>query len=303
MSSRVPVIETQDLTRYYGAVRGIEALALQVFPGEIFGFLGPNGAGKTTTIRLFLDLLRPTRGWARIFGLEVRRHSREVRHRVGNLPGEVALYDPLKGRELLELLGSFRGPGGTRRMRELAVRLEMDLSRPVRAYSRGMKQKLAVIQALMHDPELLVLDEPTLGLDPLMQRELHALLQEEQARGKTVFLSSHSLPEVEQLCDRVGIVREGNLVAVEEVAALRARRVRKMELTLRSPVRDEELHIPGVELLRRNGNSLEFAVWGDLQAVLKGVAALPVEDIVFPPAALEDIFLDFYRQGKVETKG
>lgn len=188
-------------------------------------------------------------------------------------------------------------------MRELAVRLEMDLSRPVRAYSRGMKQKLAVIQALMHDPELLVLDEPTLGLDPLMQRELHALLQEEQARGKTVFLSSHSLPEVEQLCDRVGIVREGNLVAVEEVAALRARRVRKMELTLRSPVRDEELHIPGVELLRRNGNSLEFAVWGDLQAVLKGVAALPVEDIVFPPAALEDIFLDFYRQGKVETKG
>ncbi len=288
-------ITTSNLTKYYGRVRGIDSVNLEVLQGEVFGFLGPNGAGKTTTIRILLDMIRPTRGSAQVFGLDVRRDSVQIRRRLGNLPGDVALYDTLKGGEVLKLLGSFRGPAGTRRVTELAERLTLALSRTVRAYSHGMKQKLAIIQAFMHDPELLILDEPTLGLDPLMQREFYNLVMEEKARGKTVFLSSHILPEVERVCDRVGIIREGRMADVEEVESLKRKRRRKMELVLREDASEAMLHIPGTQLVKRDGRRLEYLVSGDVQALLKEVSTLPVQDIVFPEPTLEEAFMEFYQ--------
>ncbi len=289
------VITTHDLTRYYGAVRGIEALDLEVRQGEVFGFLGPNGSGKTTTIRLLLDMIRPSHGSARIFGLDTQRHSTDIKKRVGNLPGDVSFYDSLKGIEVLNLLASFRGPTGAKRLKELTERLNLDLSRVVRTYSHGMKQKLALIQAFMHDPELLILDEPTEGLDPLMQQEFYKLIHEESAKGKTVFLSSHILPEVERLCSRVGIVREGHLVTVEEIEVLKAKRRRRMELVLKHEVPDSMLSLPGAQLVRRNGQRFDFLVSGDVEALLKTVATLPIQDIIFPEPTLEEAFMEFYK--------
>ena len=289
------VIETEDLTKFYGTARGIEGVNLQVRQGEVFGFLGPNGAGKTTTMRILLDMLRPTRGHARVFGLDAQAQSVEIRKRVGNLPGDAALYDTLKGEDMLRLLGSFRPPDGTRRMKELAERLNLDLSRTVRAYSRGMKQKLSIIQAFMHDPELLVLDEPTLGLDPLVQRDFYAFLNEEKERGKTIFLSSHILSEVERACDRVGIIRDGNLVVVEWLEALKRKKARKLEIRLTEYVPDERLQLPGAELIRRNGMEAEFTVRGEIVSLLKVLIALPVEEVTFPEPTLEDAFMEYYQ--------
>ena len=295
------VITTSDLTRYYGPIRAIDGVNLEVRQGEVFGFLGPNGAGKTTTIRILLDMVRPTRGSAQVFGLDVRRDSVQIRRRLGNIPGDVALYDTLKGGEVLKLLGSFRGSAGTAHVAELAERLDLDLSRTVRAYSHGMKQKLAIIQAFMHDPELLILDEPTLGLDPIMQREFYRLVLEEKARGKTVFLSSHILPEVERVCDRVGIIRDGNLVAVEEVESLKHKKRRKMELVLKEEPSAAMLNISGTQLVRRDGRRLDYMVSGDIQALLKEVAKLPVQDIVFPEPTLEEAFMEFYQPEATEA--
>jgi ABC-2 type transport system ATP-binding protein len=225
------VIETTGLTKHYGKSRGIQDLNLAVTAGEIFGYLGPNGAGKTTTIRLLLDLLHPGRGQARIFGLDSHRGSMQIRRRLGYIPGEVVFYDGMTGQEYLSLMASFR-PHDSRRQKELQDRLGLDLKKKTRAYSKGMKQKLAIIQAFMHDPELLILDEPTLGLDPLVQRQFYESLLEEKGRGKTVFLSSHILTEVERVCDRIGIVRSGELVDVETVAGLKRKKIRRMHILM-----------------------------------------------------------------------
>ena len=233
------VIETEDLTKYYGKVRGIEALNLQVQEGEVFGFLGPNGAGKTTTIRLALDSIRPTNGTIQVLGLDAGQYSREIHRRIGYMPGELALYDSLAGGELLRYFGNLRGGVDWRFVEELSDRLECDLRRPIRSLSTGNKQKVGLIQALMHRPELLVLDEPTSGLDPLMQQELYRLMAEVTAEGRTVFLSSHILPEAERVCDRVGIIRQGQMVMVERVETLKARALRHLELHFASPVPEE----------------------------------------------------------------
>jgi ABC-2 type transport system ATP-binding protein len=289
-------IQTEHLTKFYGKHRGIEDVDLQVRQGEVFGFLGPNGAGKTTIIRIFLDLLRPTSGSASIFGLDTQRHSVAIKRRLGNIPGDIALYDSLKGREVLDLLGSFRGGDGARRAGELAERFGLDLGRQVRAYSRGMKQKLAILQAFMHDPDLYMLDEPTLGLDPLMQREFYALLREEHQRGKTIFLSSHILSEAERLCHRVAIVREGRLALVEEVEVLKRRKVRKLHVHLKADVPLEGLRLPGAELLHRENREAEFLVKGEPGPLLKALAALPLEEVTFPEPTLEEAFLEFYQE-------
>ncbi|MFQ5860332.1 MAG: ABC transporter ATP-binding protein [Dehalococcoidia bacterium] len=287
-------IATYGLIKYYGPIRGIEDLDLQVDQGEIFGFLGPNGAGKTTTIRLLLDLIRPTRGRAQILGFDVHSQSLQVRRSVGVIPSDPVFFDSLRGREHLALLESFHGPMDTERVARLAQRFDLDLDRPIRAYSRGMRQKLAIIQALAHDPALLLLDEPTMGLDPLMQQEFYRALQEEQAQGKTVFLSSHMLPEVERVCDRVAIVRDGHLVAVEHVAELKRRRVRKMEVLLQRDAHPEDFAVDGVQVLRCEGPRAELAVTGHVAAVIQRLSSLPLEDLVFPEPTLEDVFFQFY---------
>ena len=288
------LIKTVGLTKYYGKTRGIEDLNLEIEVGEIFGFLGPNGAGKTTTIRLLLNLIRPTRGFANIFGIDIRQNSLEIRHRLGYVPGDVVLYDGMTGMDYLRLMGSFRRNHDGHRLRELQERMDLDLSRKARTYSKGMKQKLAIIQAFMSDPELLILDEPTLGLDPLIQRQFYDLMLEEKSHGKTIFLSSHILPEVERVCDRVGIVRKGHLVDVERVDTLKHKKVRRMELILSRELAEDEIKLEGVDIISISGRRVELKVHGDVPKLLAQLCRLPVEDMSFPEASLEDSFMEFY---------
>ena len=288
------VIKTDKLTKYYGKICGIRDLNLEVETGEIFGFLGSNGAGKTTTIRLLLDLLRPTWGHAEIFGLDINRYSVEIRRRLGYVPGDVVLYDGMKGSEFLRLMSSFHQGNNNHRIDELAEQLELDLSRQTRSYSKGMKQKLAIIQAFASDPELLLLDEPTLGLDPLMQRQFYDLVLEEKKRGKTIFLSSHILPEVERVCDRVGILHNSRLVAIERIDDLKHKKVRRMELFMSRELSPAEITLEGVEILDIKGKQIELKVSGNIPQLLEQLCRLPIEDMAFPEATLEDTFMEFY---------
>ena len=295
-------IETIGLTKYYGQVRGVEDVELRVRPGKVFGFLGPNGAGKTTTIRLLLGLMHPTQGSSRVLGMDADRHSLEVRKRCGVVSGEPAFYDSLTGIQHVGLIQSFHGDASAGRIQELAERFDLDMSRSVRAYSRGMKQKLAIIQAVAHDPELLILDEPTAGLDPLVQHEFYTMLTEERDRGKTVFLSSHILSEVERVCDEVGIVRDGRLVAVLDVEDLQRHRVRRMEVFLRREAKAEDFQTEGLEVVRCEGNRAELLVSGHVGEVIRHLGTLPVEDIIFPEATLEDTFMRFYTDEQGDTE-
>ena len=290
-----PAIETIELTKRYGDERGIEEVSVSVKHGEIYGFLGPNGAGKTTTIRTLLDLLHPTSGQALIFGLDSRRESRAIRARLGNLPGEFTCDPRLTGREFLEFCAAARGMDSLGSAPILAQHFEADLGRRVRDLSRGNRQKIGLIQALFHDPELLVLDEPTTGLDPLMQEEFVTVIGEYRDRGGTVFLSSHDLDEVERVCDTVAIVRDGRIAAVENVAALRGRAYHHVSIEFDSPVDASEFtSVPGVEELEVQGCRVSFKVFGDLDAVVKAAARHTVKDMELTEPTLEEIFLTFY---------
>jgi ABC-2 type transport system ATP-binding protein len=234
-------ITTDRLTKFYGSQRGIEDVTMAVEQGEVFGFLGPNGAGKTTTIRTLLDLLHPTRGSARIFGLDSRRQSVAIRARIGNLPGDFGYGKLATGREAVSLLARLRGVQDLGWAESLALRFRADLERPLGELSRGNRQKVGLILALFHRPDLLILDEPTSGLDPLMQEEFLTLVGEERERGCAVFLSSHELDEVERVCDRVGIIRDGKLIAVERVADLLARTPRRASVEFTERIDPAEL--------------------------------------------------------------
>jgi ABC-2 type transport system ATP-binding protein len=289
------VIETERLTKRYGTTRGIENVSLAVERGEVYGFLGPNGAGKTTTIRTMLDLLHPTAGRARIFGLDSRRDSRQIRARLGNLPGDFTCDPRLTGRELLEFCADARGLRGLGLGSVLAQRFEADLDRRVRDLSRGNRQKIGLIQALFHDPELLTLDEPTTGLDPLMQEEFLEVIGEYRDRGGTVFLSSHDLDEVERVCDRVAIIRDGHLAAVERVADLRGRAFHHVAIEFDRPVDEAEFaHIAGVSELVTDKRRVAFKASGALDPVVKAAARHTVIDMELTEPTLEEIFLTFY---------
>lgn len=288
------VIRAEGLTKYYGATRGIEDLNLEVKEGEVFGYLGPNGAGKTTTIRLLLDLIRPTRGRATIFGLDVRRHSVEIRRRSGYLPGEYGLYD-LTGRQLLTHLAGLRGGVDWGYTNRLAERLDLNLHQSVSSMSHGNRQKVGLIQALMHRPELVILDEPTSGLDPLVQREFYLLVSEIKSEGRTVFFSSHVLPEVERTCDRVGIVREGHLAAVEDVAALKTRALGRLEAVFEQPVPAEAFaRLPGARDVTIDGATLYCRVVGDMDVLLKELTRYHVVKLRTHEPSLEEVFLTLF---------
>ena len=291
-------IQTIGLTKSYGAQRGVVDLDLEVRPGEVFGYLGPNGAGKTTTIRCALDYIRPTRGAVRILGLPSHTASRAIRRRVGYLPGDLRLYDSLSGRELIEYFAALRGGVSQARVDELAARLDCDLSREIRTLSSGNRQKVGLIQAFMSDPELLVLDEPTTGLDPLVQQTFYGLVAEARAAGRTVFLSSHVLPEVERVCDRVGILRAGRLVAVERIAGLRARAVRTLEIEFASsPAPAAFAGIDGVRDVVLDGLSVRCTVVGSMDSILKAAARYEVRTLSSIEPSLEDVFLAYYGEG------
>ncbi len=289
------VIETAGLTKRYGEQRGIEEVTLTVEEGEVFGLLGPNGAGKTTTIRSLLDLLRPTAGSARLFGLDSRRDSTAIRARLGNLPGDFA-YDPkLSGDELIGLFARLRGVPGRGRADELAARFHADMTRPLGELSRGNRQKIGLVQAAFHDPELLVLDEPTSGLDPLIQEAFLEFVAQERARGRTVLLSSHDLDEVERACDRVAIIRAGRLVTVEDVRSLTGRSYRHVALEFAETVDAEEFRrLPGVIDLEADGRRLAFKATGALDPVIKHAARHTVVDVELTHPTLEEIFLTYY---------
>ncbi len=290
-------IESAGLTKDYGGGRGVFDLDLAVRRGEVFGYLGPNGAGKTTTIRLLLDLIRPTRGRAEVLGLDPRTASVEIRRRLGYVPGELALYERLTARDLFTYFGSLRGGVDRKGVEVLARRLDLDLGRRIRDLSHGNKQKVGLVQAFMHRPELLVLDEPTSGLDPLVQQEFHRLLLEVAEEGRTVFLSSHVLHEVEHIADRVGIIREGRLVVVEGVGALKAKAVRRLELQLARPAPADAFHgLPGVRGVEVEGATVRLEVTGSVDAVIKRAAELEVLDVTSHEPDLEEIFLAYYRE-------
>lgn len=291
------VIETDGLTKLYGKARGIEDVTFSVQAGEVFGLLGPNGAGKTTAIRTLLDMLHPTRGSARIFGLDSHRDSVAIRARLGNLPGDFGYGKQASGREALRLLARLRGIEGLGRAEALAKRFRADLDRPLGQLSRGNRQKVGLILACFHSPELLIFDEPTSGLDPLMQEEFMALVGEERERGCTVVLSSHELDEVERVCDRVGIVRTGNLIAVERVSDLLGKARRTVTLELAGSVDLDELRgLPNVTDLQVLDGRVSFKVSGDLDAAIKAVARHHVLDMELTHPTLEEVFLTYYRE-------
>jgi ABC-2 type transport system ATP-binding protein len=291
------VIECQGLTKYYGKTRGVEGLDFSVARGMTFGFLGPNGAGKTTTIRCLLGMLKPTAGAARVFGEPVSLDGAELRRRIGYVAGEVRLYERETGHWHIDYLSGLRGAKPTSD-KDLCERLGFDPSRSVRQLSKGNKQKLALVLGLMHDPELLILDEPTSGLDPLNQQTVFEILGARIAAGATVFLSSHVLSEVEKVCQRVGIIREGHLIADEAMEDLLQKRIRRLDVAFTQTVPAGLLDgIDGVSGVERFGpEQLRATVVGDaVSEVLRRIATYDVRDIEIERASLEDVFLRFYR--------
>jgi ABC-2 type transport system ATP-binding protein len=289
------MIRTEGLTKSYGRRRGLDGLDLAVESGEVYGFLGPNGAGKTTTIRLLLDLIRPTRGRVTLMGEEPRRAGPALRRRVGYLPGDFLVSGAQSARELLTHLGYLRGGVPTARIDALAERFELDLGARIGSLSRGNRQKVGVVQAFMHEPELLILDEPTTGLDPLMQQRFLELVAEVRAAGQTVFMSSHVLSEVQQSADRVGIVREGRLVAVEAVESLRGRAVRHVEARFDEQVPIEAFDgLPDVLDVRLDGTLLRCRLTGRPDAFIKAVARFGVASLTVEEPDLEEHFFEYY---------
>ncbi len=291
------IVETAGLTKSYGSARGIRDVTFSVEEGEIFGFLGPNGAGKTTTIRTLMGLLRPSAGSATIGGLDCWAQSTEVKRLVGYLPGEFTLDPSLTGAQIITYLGHLRGGVDQAYVTKLVERLELDLSKKFRAYSRGNKQKVGLVQAFMHRPRLLIMDEPTSGLDPLNQHEFYRMLAEVKADGRTVFLSSHNLTEVEHTCDRVGIIRDGQLAKVDAVHALTDIQHHEVDVTFAGPPSTDWFSgVAGVRgvSVSNGGRGLLLTVQGDLGAVLQAAAQHGATNLTTREPTLEEIFLRYY---------
>jgi ABC-2 type transport system ATP-binding protein len=298
------VIHTERLTKTYGVHRGITEVDLDVEAGEIFGFLGPNGAGKTTTMRVLLDLIRPTAGRAEVFGIETTHDPVAIHRRVGYLPGEFDLYDRLTGAETITYFANLRGGVDAGYVAELVERLDLDPSRRYKEYSKGNKQKVGLILALQHKPDLLILDEPTAGLDPLIQQEIFAVVREAKAEGRTVFLSSHVIDEVDRMCDRVAIIREGRLVQVDRIENIRELAFHHVELTFEAPVPDTVFtSVDGVSDLEVDGSVVRMRVSGPIGKVIAMAAPHGLIDVVSREPNLEDVFLAQYGDHGSTTVG
>ena len=297
------VIETRQLTKSYGPHRGIIELDLDVAEGEIFGFLGPNGAGKTTTMRILLDLIRPTSGRAAVFGIPTSADPVAIHRRVGYLPGEFDLYDRLTGAQTITYFGNLRGGVDRAYVASLVERLELDPSRRFKEYSKGNKQKVGLIVALQHRPDLLILDEPTAGLDPLVQQTFFELVREARNDGRTIFLSSHIIAEVDRTCDRVAIIREGRLVQVDRIEAIRRLAFHHVELWFSAPVPTGLFSgLPGVSDVEAVGNVVRMRVNGPIGAVIAAAAPHGLVDVVSREPNLEDVFLAQYGEHPIAVE-
>ena len=287
-------IEVNNLTKYYGKARGIVDVNFKVEEGEIFGFIGPNGAGKSTTIRLFLSLIFPSSGDAKIFGKDAIEHGPELRQEIGYLPSEVFYYDKMKVIDLLKYSASFYNKDCTERLYELAEIMELDLKRRIDDLSYGNKKKVGIVQGLLHQPKLIVLDEPTSGLDPLMQQKFFKLIREEnEVRGATVFFSSHILGEVQKMCNRVAIIKEGTVIRIEEIATLQKDNYKKIRVTAED-LDENHYDIEGVSNLAKENGAVSFLFKGDINIMAKLISEKQITDVTIEEPTLEEIFMHYY---------
>lgn len=299
------VIQAEKLTKYYGRARGIIEVDLSIYRGEVFGFLGPNGAGKSTTIRTMLDYIRPTSGHVLVNGMDPQKEGANVRRSVGYLPSDFGTYSSLSAREYLYTLLSMMDFRGKERIEELSKRFQLDLGRRIKDFSRGNRQKVGLVSAFMHSPDLVILDEPTTGLDPLMQQEFYKLIHEEKAAGRTIFLSSHILVEVETICDRVAIIKEGRLILTEKMSGFRSRtgKVMKVRFSHKANVGPFS-HIKGVskvEVDPEDDKTLLITISTGIDNVIKALADHTILDMDYEDVSLEDLFLHFYEDDDPNT--
>lgn len=287
------IIEVTNLTKYYGKARGIIDVSFSQEEGEIFGFIGPNGAGKSTTIRLLLSLIHPTSGTAKVFGKDVVTHGPEIRRDIGYLPSEVYYYEGMKVIDLLKYSASFYNGDFTKRLKQLSDIMELDLNRRISDLSYGNKKKVGIVQGLLHSPKLLLLDEPTSGLDPLMQRNFFNLIREENARGVTIFFSSHILSEVQRLCNRVGIIREGKIAEISDIRTLQENNYKKVRVTAEG-LASTFIDMPGVTNMLTENGTVSFFFKGDINAVLQKFSGCRITDVTIEEPTLEEIFMHYY---------
>jgi ABC-2 type transport system ATP-binding protein len=287
------IIEVEHLTKYYGKARGIVDVSFNVEEGEIFGFIGPNGAGKSTTIRLFLSLIYPTQGQARIFGKDCIKFGPEIRQEIGYLPSEVFYYEGMKVLDLLKYSASFYQKDCTQRLNELAEVMELDLKRRISDLSYGNKKKVGIVQGLLHQPKLIILDEPTAGLDPLMQHKFFSLIREENQRGATVFFSSHILTEVQRLCNRVAIIKEGSVINIQDIKTLQKDNYKKIRMTAEG-LDEKRFQVEGVTQMQSEDGTLSFFYKGDINSLTRLVSGGNLSDLTIEDLTLEEIFMHYY---------
>ncbi len=287
------IIEVNKLTKYYGKARGIVDVSFSVEDGEIFGFIGPNGAGKSTTIRLFLSLIYPTSGQAKIFGKDCIKYGPEIRQDIGYLPSEVFYYEGMKVQDLLKYSASFYPKDCTQRIKELADLMELDLKRKIEDLSYGNKKKVGIVQGLLHQPKLIVLDEPTAGLDPLMQQKFFNLIREENKRGATVFFSSHILGEVQKMCSRVAIIKEGSIINIQDIKTLQRDNYKKIRVQAED-LNEKRFEIDGVTKLAKEDGGLSFFFKGDINMLMRLIGEKEVSDLTIEEPTLEEIFMHYY---------
>jgi ABC-2 type transport system ATP-binding protein len=287
------IIEVNHLTKYYGKARGIEDVSFKVEEGEIFGFIGPNGAGKSTTIRLFLGLIHPTSGDAKIFGKDCIQAGPEIRQDIGYLPSEVFYYERMKVLDLLKYSASFYKKDCSERIRELSDLMELDLKRRIDDLSYGNRKKVGIVQGLLHSPKVLLLDEPTSGLDPLMQQKFFNLVREENERGVTVFFSSHILGEVQKMCTRVAIIKEGSIINVQDIKTLQSENYKKIRVDAKG-IQGKRFDVDGVTKLTKEDGSVTFFFRGDINEIMKLISAQKVSDVIIEEPTLEEIFMHYY---------
>ncbi|MEE6452599.1 ABC transporter ATP-binding protein [Gottfriedia acidiceleris] len=289
-------IEINNLTKTYGNSRGITDISFNIEEGEIFGFIGPNGAGKSTTIRTLLSLIYPTSGSAKIFGKDCVQFAPEIKKEIGYLPSEVFYYDNMKVMDLLKYSASFYKKDCSKRIKELAEVMDLDLTKKIDDLSLGNKKKVGIVQGLLHEPKLIILDEPTSGLDPLMQQRFFDLLEEENKKGATILFSSHILSEVQRLCNRVAIIKEGKIVTVEKISTLQENNYKRFKIDIQNGVDPNFFNMPGVNNISTKGKTISFIFKGNINKVLKKIAEIEIENLWIEEPDLEEIFLHYYEK-------
>lgn len=290
------IIEIKNLTKTYGKSRGIKDISFSVEEGEIFGFIGPNGAGKSTTIRTMLSLIYPTSGSVTIFGKDSVKDSEEIKKEIGYLPSEVFYYDNMKVIDLLKYSASFYKKDCKKRIYELAEIMNLDLNKKIDDLSFGNKKKVGIVQGLLHEPKLIILDEPTSGLDPLMQQKFFELLKEENKKGTTILFSSHILSEVQKMCNRVAIIKEGKLIKLEKISTLKENNHKRFQFEVKKQINKDYFHVQGVSNFKAEGNNISFLFRGDINTIIKKLSDIDISNILIEEPDLEEIFMHYYKK-------